>query len=175
MNHTLSHKSYKWGPQQLPINQEKDLFYLRNKSKPFWERNGKCYSNFHFNFYWFGKDRMDVMKNIPKEVIFCESNEVPRIESWKTQCDFTFVVSPHGNGMDCHEIWEALVLGCIVVVKKSDLDPLYNDLPVLIVKQWSDINEELLIKTTKDFKSRVFKYEKLSLEYWMNIIKSKMI
>ena len=83
-----------------------------------------------------------------------------------------FVLSPHGNGLDCHRTWEALCLGCIPIVKTSPLDSMYNELPVLIVNDWNDITIELLQKTVDEYKGREFRYEKLTLKYWMDMIKS---
>jgi len=173
--HTLSNQDYKWGPKQLPINQEEALVNIKNNAQPFWNRNMMCYSNFHFNFCKFGQDRIDAISKIPRELIYYEDVEVPRLESWKKQANFTFVVSPHGNGLDCHRTWEALVLGCIVIVKKSALDPLYDGFPVLIVNDWSDITRELLYSTVEKYKGMIFNYDKLTLEYWLNLIKCKMI
>ena len=49
---------------------------------------------------------------------------------------------------------------------------LFNDLPVLIIKKWEDITAELLDNTINDFKQREFNYDKLTLNYWINLIKS---
>ena len=80
------------------------------------------------------------------------------------------MISPHGNGLDCHRTWEALCLNCIPIVKTSPLDNLYIDLPVLIVNEWNDISMELLEKTANDFKDKTFNYDKLTLQYWMDKI-----
>lgn len=82
-----------------------------------------------------------------------------------------FVLSPHGNGLDCYRTWEALLLGSIPIVKSSSLDPLYEDLPVLIVKEWHDITKELLEKKYHEFKHKTFKMEKLYAQYWFDRIK----
>lgn len=169
--HTLSQCNYKWGAQTKAINQENELINIKNNSKPFWQRRIMCYSNFHFNFYKFGQDRIDAMNKIPKNLMFYEEKEVPRLESWERQSEYSFVISPHGNGLDCHRTWEALILGCIVIVKTSGLDPLYNDLPVLIVNDWQDVNKNLLEDTIDNFKEKQFNYSKLSLDFWMNKIK----
>ena len=87
------------------------------------------------------------------------------------QSKYAFVLSPHGNGLDCHRTWEALILGCIPVVRTSPIDSLYEGLPVLIVNEWHDINEELLKNTIEKFKNKSFSYEKLTLRYWMDKIK----
>ena len=50
-----------------------------------------------------------------------------------------FVLSPAGNGFDCHRTWEAMYLGAIPIVKKIHWP--FNDkkLPVLIVTEWEDL------------------------------------
>ena len=82
------------------------------------------------------------------------------------QSKYTFVISPHGNGLDCHRTWEALCLGCIPIMKHSSISYLFEDLPVLIVESWEDISENLLYSTIEDFKTKDFNFEKLTLSYW---------
>ena len=73
-----------------------------------------------------------------------QTRKVRRIELWREKTRYAFVVSPHGNGLDCHRTWESLVLGNIVIVKRSSLDPLYEGLPVVIVDDWRQITSENL-------------------------------
>jgi hypothetical protein len=47
------------------------------------------------------------------------------------------------------------------------LDSLWEQVPVLIVKDWSDITDDLLTRTIADFKDRHFATEKLTLQYWV--------
>jgi len=79
-----------------------------------------------------------------------------------------FVINPHGNCLDCHRIWEALLVGTIPIVKKSSLDPLYENLPVLIINDWSEVTPELLNNTFQEcvLNWQHFKWEKLYLSYW---------
>tara|TARA_B100000963_G_C22639317_1_gene679502 strand:- start:9054 stop:9248 length:195 start_codon:yes stop_codon:yes gene_type:complete len=63
------------------------------------------------------------------------------------------------------------MLGCIPVVKTSSLDSLFNDLPVLILSDWSDLNEKLLENTLNNFSKKKFNLDKLSLKYWTDYIK----
>ncbi|MEM7294430.1 MAG: hypothetical protein AAF420_13705, partial [Pseudomonadota bacterium] len=95
-----------------------------------------------------------------------QSQFVSREESWQSLSRHAFVVSPHGNGLDCHRTWEALSLGCIPIVKRSALSPLFDDLPVLIVEDWRDVSEQLLNQTIEAFCGREFNYAKLTLAYW---------
>jgi hypothetical protein len=126
------------------------------------EKKNKCYGNFHFFMNSkYGFDRKQAYTQIPSSLIDYEFIRISRNECWKKMSQYKFIVSPHGNGLDCHRTWEALVLGCVPIVKTSPLDPLYENLPVLIVKEWSDITQELL-----DSFNKPRNLEKLTLSYW---------
>jgi hypothetical protein len=81
-----------------------------------------------------------------------------------------FVLSPQGNGIDCHRTWEALCIGCIPIVKSSGINSLFEDMPVWIVNDWTDVTEENMGKVLEDFKTRSFNYDKLTLKYWQSKI-----
>lgn len=83
---------------------------------------------------------------------------------------YAFVISPWGNGLDCHRTWEVLCLGSIPVVKTSGLDRLFDDLPVWIINDWNEVTHENMVKKIEEFKSKTFNYEKLTLAYWRNIL-----
>ena len=81
-----------------------------------------------------------------------------------------FTVSPAGKGPDCHRTWEAMYVACIPIVKKSIMDPLYEDLPVLIVDKWEDITEKFLEKKYKEMTKKQYNFNKLYIKYWFNLI-----
>jgi hypothetical protein len=58
-------------------------------------------------------------------------------------------------------------------MKTSFLDIIYEDLPVLIVQEWTDINETLLNNALFEFSNKPFNYNKLNFEYYINLINSK--
>lgn len=66
-----------------------------------------------------------------------------------------YVISPPGNGPDCHRTWEALYLGATPIVKKAFWP--FNDLPlpVVVVEDWSDIERSVAAFETQpsDFPS----------------------
>jgi hypothetical protein len=157
--------------RSFPYIQEQELEIIKSNTIPFYERRILCYATFQFNInnrsYSHRKKAID---EIPSNLIYYEPNRLDRIETWKNQTKYAFVVSPLGNGFDCFRTWEALILGCIVIVEKSPIDNLYIDLPVLIVDNYKDITKELLIETIEKFRLITFNYEKLYIEYWKNII-----
>ena len=106
---------------------------------------------------------------------FCTNTRGRPYEHYlREMATFKFVVSPHGRGLDCYRTWEALMLGCIPIVKKSCLDPLYEGLPVLIVDNWEDVTEAYLEQAYQKMSRTTYNMERLSIDYWiLKIIKLK--
>jgi len=160
--HTLT-KNPVWGPLQKVSEQIDDIKMLQKINI---NKKNMCYSNFHFQMDTkFGYDRIDAKNKIPIELMYYEPKKVPRIDSWKKMIEYKYVISPLGNGLDCHRTWEAIILGCIPIVKKSGLDPMYEGLPVLIVNDWADVTQDLL----DNFKPDYTNIKKIYLDYWINL------
>lgn len=90
-----------------------------------------------------------------------------------TMKDSYYVLSPFGNGLDCHRTWEALLLDTIPIVESSPIDNLFSELPVLIVDNLLQIDEEYLKKELIKFSNQLFKKEKVFFQYWKNLILTK--
>lgn len=62
--------------------------------------------------------------------------------------EYLFVLSPEGNGLDCHRTWELFLAGCIVIMESSALDSMFinNNLPVIIIKNYEELNTNLTRK-----------------------------
>lgn len=146
--HTISNGP-RWGhPQATPAEQEAELERVRQQMPRTEQRLLRAHADFHFNKHkdqtW-GGDRDSVQRELDgnPNVVF-QAQKVKRIDLFREKTRYAFVVSPHGNGLDCHRTWESLVLGNIVIVKRSSLDPLYEDLPVVIVDDWREITAKNL-------------------------------
>jgi len=55
-----------------------------------------------------------------------------------------FVISPEGTGIDCHRIYEALIMDTIPIIKTCILDDFYKQLPILTIDSWDRISPEWL-------------------------------
>ena len=56
-----------------------------------------------------------------------------------------YIISPEGNGIDCHRHYEALLAGCIPIMEKNPLaENKYANLPILWTIDYSEINNEYL-------------------------------
>jgi hypothetical protein len=174
--HTMSQGQTFWGPQLTPPQQEAMITKIKNEALPLSRRILKAHANFHFLMTTkYGMDRVRAKELIPSDLVDYETCRVDRETTWRNQSQYAFVISPHGNGLDCHRTWEALCLGCIPIVRTSPLDSLYEGLPVYIVKDWSDVTEENLKRVLSDFSQRKFDLNRLTLKYWIDKINSKKI
>jgi hypothetical protein len=111
-------------------------------------------------------------KNINPDLMEINSSFTKRTKNWEIITNYAFVLSPFGNGMDCHRTWESICLGSVPIVKAPNFRKLFEDLPVLIVNNWSDVTQELLENTIQDFKTKTFNYDKIKLSYWVSKIKN---
>ena len=105
------------------------------------------------------------------------SSILPNI--YKRNRQYSFWLSPRGNGIDCHRTWEALYLDIIPIVSHSTLDSLYSSLPILVINNWNEITEEFLRKKLHEISMKklqqppVYQYEKLRSAFWHNLILKK--
>ena len=84
-----------------------------------------------------------------------------------------FVLCPSGLSMDSYRLWETLLLGSIPVVESNPgLDRTYSNLPVLVVKNYSDLNPKLLRKSYECFYKNAdrYKYNHLTTTYWHQLM-----
>ena len=171
---TLTTRPY-FGENIQDIESQNQLLRNISESAPKWlGRIPKIYANFHFNVSErYGGWRSRLYDIIPSEIIDFEKDRISRSESWNKISEYVFIVSPFGNGLDCIRTFEALCLGCIVIMQKSCLDSIYEGLPVIFVDEWTDINAGLLESKLIEFSTKEFNYEKLNMDYWVSIVNSK--
>ncbi|MDN3507844.1 MAG: hypothetical protein P0S94_02860 [Simkaniaceae bacterium] len=81
-----------------------------------------------------------------------------------------FVLSPRGANIDCYRTWEALYVGSIPVVESHGIDDVYEDLPVIIVKDLRQISKNFLDEQFCLLKTKSFNLKKLQIKYWYDLI-----
>lgn len=85
-------------------------------------------------------------------------------------CRSLFVVSPPGNGEDCHRTWESLIMGSYPIVESSNLDPLFADLPIVVIEDWETVTQEFLEEKVIEFQERDWNMEKIYAPFWLQRI-----
>jgi len=164
--HTMNEKPGMWGLRSIvPIVQEHMLLTTLANSPGPDRRHLLCYCN--WNFSTNRGDRVKCLKLLDKSVCYFEETRIPRQSTWARQAEFKFVISPGGGGIDCHRTWEALVLGCIPIVKRNLLENIFIKLPVLVVDSWDQINANVLLDYLQSIKQKKFNFNLLFREYWV--------
>jgi hypothetical protein len=116
----------------------------------------------------------ELIKN-NKNMVFLDSLK-SFIEITKLYNKYLFAISPRGSGLDCHRTWELLMAGCIVITRTSSLDTMYinNNLPVVILQDWNELNLDIENKLKRWEKEHIHKtninniYSRLMYSYWIN-------
>lgn len=91
-----------------------------------------------------------------------------------------YTICPVGNSTghndgDCatgsHRFWEALYMGSIPIVLDRLGNRIFEDLPVLYVNNWEDVNEKLLLSSLDELNKKWENIDILKFSYWKNKIK----
>lgn len=145
--------------------------------KPFRSRRTLLYVNINTDTNY--AERMTARKYVEdkfageRDVQISSDGELEWEVYMKELGDAKFVISPPGHGIDCHRTWEALIMGAIPIVKNSSIYPLYTDLPVFVVNDWSEVTLESLrlFETNLNLsKAAVPKRPKIWARYWLQRI-----
>lgn len=118
-------------------------------------------------------DERSFVYNLFSNKPWCRVSQPKDYSSYLSDLGHTkFVLSPRGNGLDCHRTWEALMMGAIPIVKTSASDSLYVDLPVLVIDDWNVVTKEFLDRVYIYMMLMNYNTDKLFADYWFRLINS---
>lgn len=145
MNCDIEHP--KLQPVPIGIANEKwkhgDKKILINTIKTETKKNYLCYCNFDVSTNFTERTKiLNIIKD--KKFINHQTNKLQFSEYLETLKEYKYVISPPGNGIDCHRIWESLYLGTIPIVQKHLSLNYFTDLPILFVDSFEEITEKML-------------------------------
>ena len=86
---------------------------------------------------------------------------------------YKFVLAPSGLGLDCYRNWEAIMLGAIPVFETLNRqDGLFR-----AYEHFDNVKPSLLQREYPRIisKARDYRFEKLTLQYWINLVNSYRI
>jgi len=148
--------------RQWPHGNTKMLGDIRaaNNNKEF-----LVYKNFDINTNLHERSLCDYItnqNNIPR------SNHTTNDHYWNTISRSMFVISPPGNGVDCHRIWECLYLNAIPIVKNNVAFSQFKHLPILWVDSWEEVTIPFLRSKITTINSVDIK--ELDFKFWSSKI-----
>ena len=155
----------RWFPEQ------KKQEVLFNECKTEFNKDNLIYMNFNINT---NKDRINCFNHF-KDKNYVTTKMVGNGGDYKSYIydlkKHKYVISPFGNGIDCHRNWEAINMGCIPIVLNCYFNiNMYSDMPVLIVDKYEDLDKNILEKIYDNIINK--NKEKQYINYWNNIIKN---
>jgi len=183
------------------INEKNDMYYNRtlcllskNKHKPYNERKKVISMDFYngninsFNnsikervfkereaYYLQFKTREAEFSEIGYS--FYRSDEIIDVNSlWDILSDVIFVISPPGNGSDCHRTYENLILGNIPILLRTTLcdDGFFERVGCIVVDNYSEITPQFLDDYIEKHPYDPKLKEELLMRYWVDKISSSI-
>jgi hypothetical protein len=154
-----------------------ELLMKANKVDLLRQSNGLVYGNFSIQTN--PKERFSLAnllsqsKHTFEEPEFSVEGRIRYLENFRK---YSFTACPVGNGVDTHRLWEVLYMGGIPIIKKNGiLESMLEDLPFVLVQDWKQINDDVFLQDSWDkLASRQdYNFEKLKIEYWVNLIHSR--
>lgn len=171
--HTATHGAgliNEWGVIPTPEKQERVLQTIRAEAPEWLARRGEIFCNVQHRLDKWG-DRERAIRAMPVGlVVFVEKKE--REATWREMIKYRYVLSPFGNGYDCHRVWESLLLGCVPIVctnGEREYKRLWEGLPVLCVDRWSDVTERVLSDFSIEYETHA--HDRLRLAWWRSQIR----
>lgn len=83
---------------------------------------------------------------------------------------YKFVISPEGNGIDCHRHYESLLAGSIPIIEEGNKELIIKkygeNMPILYTKDYSEITYEYLNDIYEQYLDKVYDFSKLFLSTW---------
>lgn len=131
---------------------------LRNKAKEF-----RVYCNWNITNVS-RNSIIDTLKN--NNIPYTHDHNQPFYSYIENLAGHKFVLSPPGNGIDCHRTWESLYCDCIPIVIDNYIYEDWNELPILKVKSYGDLTVDLL----QNFITQKFNYRLLDIDFWSKTI-----
>lgn len=133
----------------IPIGMANEVWPHGNKDtviKIIKEKNKKenlCYCNFDINTNYNARN-YTLKKLNEKTFIDFEKNKLDFETYLRKLSTYKYVISPPGNSVDCHRIWESMYVGTIPICLKSVPLHTFKASPILFINTWDDITPELL-------------------------------
>lgn len=135
------------------------LLYMNHYPRTFGDRD-KIVKLFENEPYCFTRNRSDR-----------EYSGVSREAYYDDMLLSKFVISPLGLETDCVRTWEAVALDCIPIVEHTFLDPLYEDLPILLINNWGEVTQSFLEEKYQQLKDK--KKDTAYFDHWHRRIKEE--
>lgn len=157
------------GLENLHFYQNGVTTFFTNIRRQLPEKAAKIF--YHFKVRTNPRERQTALDSI-KDHPLTETleNKLPPRLYLRSLSSCMFVVSPPGNGVDCHRTWEALYLGVVPIVKRSAGMEYFKTLglPILIIDDWRELEtwDENKLRQIYTQMTKEADWRPLFMDYW---------
>jgi hypothetical protein len=164
----------------IPIGLE-NLFYYNHGATPLFDQlrqrkmGKKTRMLMEFSIHTNPVVRAPIFKLLKDhELVDCLQDRLSAPRYLEQLAQHQFVLSPPGNGLDCHRAWEAMYLGTVPIVESSITTRSFQKLglPLLVIEDWREVTtwtEKKMNKMYNDIQ-RDADPAALYYEYWQRKI-----
>ena len=130
-------------------------------------KNELAYMNFEKNTNFFKRNK--IINKLKKNKWIYTEEEFLNLDDYLFNLkSYQFIISPPGNGIDTHRVWETLYAGSYPIVEKHLAMNSFIEFPILFVDNLSRITLHEINSLKKSLKN--FDNEILKVNYWMKKI-----
>jgi hypothetical protein len=109
-----------------------------------------------------GKNRAEIVNTLAKNGI--SNHSLDHQTYFDTLPTYKFIISPEGNGIDCHRHYEALIAGTIPIIEKNPLmEEKYRGSPILWTDNYSEITTDYLEQKYNEMIHQEYDFSRLFL------------
>lgn len=156
---------------QWPHGNLAALLAAANKPRP--SRRDDVYLNFDVRTN--PAVRVPLMRRLETSALTWRAPARPFPTYLEDMASCRWVVSPPGNGVDCHRTWEALYLGTTPIVSASPSGAaLHNALPVIQLDDLGALDRSVLEEAGRRLSEQKAHWERLTMAYWRRLIESRV-
>lgn len=132
------------------------------------------HSNLVFNAISWGTDKRRRPTGVNRRSILATlaANGIPNqmihhSQYFDTLPSYKFIISPEGNGIDCHRHYEAFMAGCVPILERNPLiEEKYKGCPILWTSDYSEITPEYLEKKYTEMIDELYDFSRLFLSFY---------
>jgi len=119
-----------------------------------------------------GINRKSIIKTLQNTLV---NQYIPSSTYFRILPSYKFVISPEGNGIDCHRHYEALMAGCIPIVEESEMiRNKYGKCPILYTHDYSEITPEYLERAYQTMVDSYWDFSRILLSSYCDDIQKQI-
>ena len=133
-------------------------------------REDKIYINFNLNTNYFHRIKA-VKTALQINGVVLEKPNMELDEYVNKLKNYKYSITPWGNGVDTHRMWECVYSGCIPITQNHTAFQNFQDLPIIFVDSYKNISKNLI----DNYNFENINYEKLTFSWWFDLIQKQKI